>query len=206
MKKIVCVIVFLLYSVTQYSQELTSEYTTTVSSENQQIVKGLGGGLPWPQASIGFPITNHPEGMKILLDMGISVARIYWHNQYQIFDKNGNPTERGKTMIDGFIKEVHSTDIPGFTVVNATAMNAAAFVSPDKTVVVLVNSTSDDASTKLSGLYGKKAEVFQIDGSNKELFNTNMTLIDTPEIKNGTIGYIRLLHNTITIIVTDGGY
>ena len=81
-------------------------YTTTVSSENQQVIKGLGGGLPWPSSGSGFPITNHPEGMKLLLDMGISVARIYWHNQYLMFDKNGDPTERGKTMIDGFVKEV----------------------------------------------------------------------------------------------------
>ncbi len=102
MKKTVCTFILLLLTSALFAQTV---YTTTVSSENQQIVKGLGGGLPWPSSGSGFPITNHPEGMKLLLDMGISVARIYWHNQYLMFDKNGDPTERGKTMIDGFIKE-----------------------------------------------------------------------------------------------------
>jgi len=467
-------------------------YTTTVSGENQQVIKGLGGGLPWPSSGSGFPITDHPEGMKTLLDMGISVARIYWHNQFLIFDENGEPNPRGQTMIEGFIKEIrwlnenhilynmdgginnlprkcyfndkntghllpeyepaqvksiinalkavrkaglkmpavvtpfnepsapvvsnnetnpttgsmsreqcvriakllraemnkagfndvpvgysengqpmyanfyagndigrteglyadvfggeknwtffnsasknydatldsavgafttHSyypsvrdindyvagynltnkgrdnwmteyclwggkyneinknynqellrkfvsdivffkfnywefwniwnisspapcTDIlcggsdglnrkpaayyalskifknikpgktfvrrvssalPDFTVKNATAMNAVAFVSPQKTVVVLINSSANEISTNLKGLYGKKAEVFQIDGSDNNLFNTDMTLIDTPRIINGTINYINLPHNTITVVTTNGG-
>ena len=99
-------IVLLLCSNALYSQAFSEIGTTTVSSENQQIIKGLGGGLPWPSRGSGFPITEHPEGMKILLDMGISVARIYWHNQYLMFDKNGDPTDRGKAMIDGFVQEV----------------------------------------------------------------------------------------------------
>jgi len=471
--------------------------TTTVSSENMQIVKGLGGGLPWTQASCGFPITDHPEGMKILLDMGISVARIYWHNQYLIFDKNGDPTDRGKTMIAGFLQQIRwlnennipyhidgginnmprecyfndsatghllpeyepalikamlhvlyairteglklplivvpfnepsapinvnrtngpstgamsreqcvriskllrtemdkggykdvllgysengqpmyanfyagndiggrpdvygglfvdvaggeknwpffnpdsprydaeldaatgaftthsyypsvsdindyldgynltnrkrdnwmteyclwggdydvvapnynqemlrkfisdmvffkfnywefwniwnissrapctdilcggrdrmnrkpaayyalskifknitpgetfvrrlSSDVPGLTVTNAVAMNGGAFVSSDKTVVVLINSASGETSTSLKGLYGKKAEVFQIDGGNNELFDTDMTLLGTSGITNGMIDYIAMPGNTITVIVTDGGY
>ena len=81
-------------------------YTTTVSPENQQVIKGLGGGLPWPGAGCGFPITNHPDGMEIVLDMGISIARIYWHNQYLVFDENGDPTGRGRTLVDGIIEEV----------------------------------------------------------------------------------------------------
>ena len=469
-----------------------AEYTTSLSAENQQVIKGLGGGLPWPSSGSGFPITNHKEGMDILLNMGISVARIYWHNQFRIFDENGNPNSRGQTMIDGFIKEIRwlnennipynmdgginnlprecyfndgitghllpeyepalvksvitvlkavrdaglkmplvvtpfnepsapvassgttnpstgsmardqclriskllrvemdkagfkdvsmgysengqpmyanwyagndigrteglyadvfggeknwplfninsknydpelnaavgaftthsyypsvrdindyldgynltnkgrdnwmteyclwggkyneihanynqelmrkfisdivffkfnywefwniwnisspvpctdilcggsdgqnrkpavyyalakifknikpgatyvrriSTDVPDLTVKNATAMNAVAFVSPQKTVVVLVNSSANETSTNLKGLYGKTAEIFQIDGSNNNLFNTDMTLIDKPRIKNGTIEYINLPRNTITIVITNGG-
>ena len=103
MKNIVHLLVFLLCCTTLYAQ---ATYTTTVSGENQQVVKGLGGGLPWPSAPCGFPITNHPEGMEILLDMGISVARIYWHNQYLVFDENGDPTARGKVLIEGIVEEV----------------------------------------------------------------------------------------------------
>lgn len=487
MKKIICFYFFVLYSTALYPQIV---YTTIVSDENEQIIKGLGGGLPWPSTGSGFPITNHPDGMKLLLDMGISVARIYWHNQYMMFDKNGDPSERSKTMIDGFIQEVrwlndnnipynmdgginnlprecyfndktaghllpeyepaqvksilhvlkairdagltmplvvtpfnepsapatpsnpnfpvtgsmprdqcvriskllraemdkvglkdvllgysengqpmyanwyagndigrsdglfanvfdgeknwpffneasphydatldaavgafttHSyypsvrdindyvagyrqtgkgrdnwmteyclwggkyneihanfnqelirkfisdmvffrfnywefwniwnisspapctdilcggsdrqhrkpaayyafakifknitpgetyvrrltTDIPeGLTTGYATAMNAAAFVSPDKTVVVLVNSSTSEVATKLKGLYGKEAEVFQIDGSNNELFNTDMTLVASPVINSGIIELLMLPANTITIVIT----
>ena len=73
MKNIIGIVIPLLVSTTLHAQ---TTYTTTVRAENQQIVKGLGGGLPWPSAGCGFPITNHPDGMEILLDMGISVARI----------------------------------------------------------------------------------------------------------------------------------
>ena len=465
-------------------------YTTTVNSGNQHIIKGLGGGLPWPGTS-GFPITSHPEGMKNLLGMGISVARVYWHNQYQMFDEYGDPTDRGKTIINGFIDEIrwlnqnnipynmdgginnmprkcyfndpntghlleeyepvlvksilhvlnavknsglklpamvvpfnepsapvnggsnnpgtgamkreqcvriikllraemdqagfndilsgysengeamyanfyagndiggrpdayggifvnvaggeknwpffnpassrydagldaatgafttHSywpgngsitdyvngydltakgrdnwmteyclwggnynqvtanynqelirkfisdivffkfnywefwnlwnldgppctdrlssgsrnpaayyvlakifnnirpgatyvrrltTSIPGFTVGNATAMNAAAFVSPDKTVVVLVNSSSAAVATNLKGLYGASAKIFQIAGNDNNCFNTDMSLVDTPGITDATIAYIAMPRNTVTIVVTDGGY
>ena len=103
MKNFVHAFVLLLCSATLCAQ---TTYTTTVDSENQQVVKGLGGGLPWPIAESGFPITNHPDGMEILLDMGISVARIYWHNQFQVFDASGDPTERGLTLITGIVEEV----------------------------------------------------------------------------------------------------
>ena len=108
MKNVYFIIVFLLFSNTLSAQlqGAMAAGNTIVSSENQQIVKGLGGGLPLPSMSSGFPITHHPEGMKILLDMGISVARIYWHNQYQIFDENGDPTVKGQNMINGFIEEI----------------------------------------------------------------------------------------------------
>ena len=102
MKNIVSLFALLLCTATLHAQT----YTTTVSAENQQIVKGLGGGLPWPSAGCGFPITNHPEGMEILLDMGISVARIYWHNQFLVFDETGKPTPKGQTLVDGIIEEV----------------------------------------------------------------------------------------------------
>ena len=490
MKKTLNLFLFVLCCAVLYPHDFPVDYTTTVSSENQQIVKGLGGGLPWPSSGSGFPINNHPEGIKILLDMGISVARIYWHNQYLIFDKNGDPTPRGQTMIEGFVKEAqwlnennisynmdgginnlprecyfndgttghllpeyepaqvktllhvlkaiknaglrlpmvvtpfnepsapatpsnpnypvtgsmprdqcvriskllraemdkagfkdvllgysengqpmyanwyagndigrtegmfanvfdgekkwpffnpaskhydaeldsavgafttHSyypsnrdindyvdgynltnrgrdnwmteyclwggnynlinanynqellrkfisdmvffrfnywefwniwnisspapctdilcggsdrqhrkpaayyalakifnnikpgetyvrrvtSDVPGLTVTNATAMNGAAFVSPEKMVVVLINSTSDPVATNLKGLYGKSAAVYQIDGSNNELFNTDMTLIATPAITDGVIERIDMPRNTITIIVTN---
>ena len=103
MKNIICTFLLLLCATAIYPQ---TAYITTVSDENQQVVKGLGGGLPWPSTGSGFPVTNHPEGMKLLLDMGISVARIYWHNQYLTFDKNGDPTERGQRMIAGFMEEI----------------------------------------------------------------------------------------------------
>ena len=493
MKTILPIIVLFLCSTTLCAQ---TTFTTTVRAENQQVVKGLGGGLPWPSAGCGFPITDHPDGMEILLDMGISVARIYWHNQYLVFDENGDPTTRGQTLIKGIIEEVrwlnenkipynmdgginnlprncyfndgasghllpeyeaaqvksmmhvlnavhdaglempltvtpfnepsapaapsnqnypvtgamsrdqcvriskllraeldksgykdvllgysengqpmyanfyagndiggnrnsygglfvdvadgeklwpffhpasarydaeldtvvgafttHSyytgvrditdyvagynltsngrdnwmteyclwngnyndvpanynrelvrkfisdmvffqfnywefwniwnisspapctdilcggsdrqnrkpaayyalrkifrnitpgktyvrrldTDIPDFTVTNATAMNAAAFVSPDKMAVVLVNSSPNDVTTALKGLHGHSAEVFQIDGGNNSLFNTDMTSVDTPRITDGAIDAIALPRNAITIVVTDGG-
>ena len=104
-----------------------------------------------------------------------------------------------------FVRRLTS-DLPGLTLTNAVAMNGGAFVSANKTVVVLVNSTSDDTSTSLHGVYGKKAEVFQIDGSNNELFDTDMTLINTPNITNGMIDRITLSRNTITVVVSDGGY
>jgi len=103
MKKIVLFFILLLCATMLHAQ---TTYTTTVSAENQQVVKGLGGGMPWPTTAAGFPITDHPEGMKILLDMGISVARIYWCNQYRIFDEKGDPTDKGKTLIDGIVKQV----------------------------------------------------------------------------------------------------
>jgi len=491
MKTVINFFVFLLCSSALYAQ--TTLFTTTVRTENQQVVKGLGGGLPWPNAGCGFPITNHPDGMEILLDMGISVARIYWHNQYLVFDENGAPTIRGQMLIKGIVEEVrwlnenkipynmdgginnlprrcyfndpttghllpeyeaaqiksmihvldairdaglelpltvtpfnepsapatpsnpnypvtgsmprdqciriskllraeldnagykdvllgysengqpmyanwyagndlgrrdgifanafggeknwpffnpaskhydtelnaavgafttHSyypgvqditdyvtgyratnngrdnwmteyclwngnynevpanynrelirkflsdmaffqfnywefwsiwnisspapctdilcggsdrqnrkpaayyalrkvfrnivpgetyvrridSDIPDFTLTDATAMNAAAFVSSDKTVVVLVNSSPNDVVTALKGLYGISAEVFQIEGGNNQLFNTDMTLIHSPVVTDGTIDAITLPSNTITIVVTDGGY
>jgi hypothetical protein len=103
-----------------------------------------------------------------------------------------------------FVRRV-STDISGLMVANASAMDAVAFVSPNKTVVVLVNSSSGDTSTNLKGLYGNSAEVFQIDGSNNELFNTDMALVDTLDITGGIIDFIRLPGNTITIILTNKG-
>ena len=499
MKKIFFILVLLLCSTAFLQAQTKVAGLTTVSSENQQIVKGFGCGLPWPLANNGFPITKYPQGMKTLLDMGISVARIYWHNQYLTFDKNGDPNERGREMIEGIIEEVRwlnennipyhvdggintmprecyfndnltghllpeyepahvktmlhvlnairaaglklpimaapfnepsapvnensarsangavtgsmtrdqcvriykllrkemdkagyknivlgysengqpmyanfyagndigrnidfrdgiyadvaggeknwpffnpasprydagldaaagaftthsywpsvrdineyvegydltgrgrdnwqteyclwggdynkiatnynqelmrkfisdmvffkfnywefwrfwnlsnppctdilcsgrdgktwnppayyalakiftnitpgktfvrrlSSDVPGLTVTNAVAMDAVAFVSPEKTVVVLVNSATVETSTSLKGLYGKSAQVFQIDGSNNELFNVDMTLAATPRITDGIIDYIALPRNSITIIVTDGGH
>lgn len=472
----------------------SAAYSTTVSSENQQIVKGLGGGLPWPIAGSGFPITNYQAGMDIVLNMGISIARIYWHNQYQRFDANGDPTSNGQTLINGILAEVrwlndnnipyhidgginnmprecyfndpatghlleeyepaqvktmlhvlnairnadlklplvvvpfnepsapinggnnnpntgsmsreqcvriskllraemdnagfnevllgysengepmyanfyagndiggkpdaygglfvdvaggeknwpffnpasprydaeldaaigafttHSywtgnssindyvngynltnkgrdnwmteyclwggnssqitsnynqellrkfisdmvffkfnywefwniwnrsssnpctdilcggsqnrkpaayyalakifknitpgetyvrrltTNLPNFTVTNNTAMDGGAFVGPDKTVTILINRTSNDTSTDLKGLYGQSAQVFQIIGNDNNLFDIDMSLTDTPAITDGKIDYITLPRNTITIIVTDGGY
>jgi hypothetical protein len=89
-----------------FEKKTVTVNVTAVSGESQQVVKGLGGGMPWPGAGSGFPITNHADGMKTLLDMGISVARIYWHNQYLIFDENGDPTEKGQILIDGILEEV----------------------------------------------------------------------------------------------------
>jgi len=499
--RIVFIIAFVLLlwsgNVSDRSELRQTVYNTIVSSENQQIIKGLGGGLPWPQAGSGFPVTNHPDGMEILLDMGISIARIYWHNQFQIFNENGDPTDRGKVLIDGILAEVqwlnknkipynmdgginnlphhcyfndpetghllpefepaqvktmlrvlnvirdaglelplmvvpfnepsapvvslnnlypttgamkreqcvriakllrteldragfkdillgysengqpmyanfyagndiggrqsayggifvdvaggeklwpffnpasqrydadlnvavgafstHSyypgvrdindyvdgylatnkgrdnwmteyclwggnyheihenynlellrkfisdivffrfnywefwniwnisspapctdilcggsdrqnrkpaayyalrkifrnitpsktyvrrltTDAPDMVVTNATAMNSAAFVSPDKTVVILVNSSNDNFSTNVKGLYGNSAEVFQIDGTNNNLFNTDMTLVDAPKITQEMVDNIDLPSGTITIVITDGGF
>ena len=108
MKNIVDVLLFTFCLFTFCSTTLYAQttYTTTISPDNRQVIKGLGGGLPWPSAGCGFPITNHPDGMELLLDMGISVARIYWHNQYLVFDENGDPTARGKTLIEGIVEEV----------------------------------------------------------------------------------------------------
>ena len=480
------------FNISAQNIKKSADFTTTVSSENQQVIKGLGGGLPWPSSGSGFPITNHKEGMDILLNMGISVARIYWHNQFRIFDEFGNPNSRGQTMIEGFIKEIRwlnennipynmdgginnlprecyfndektghllpeyepaqvktilyvlkairnaglkmplvvtpfnepsapvvsnsstnpttgsmsrdqcvriskllrsemdkagfkdvlmgysengqpmyanwyagndigrteglyanvfdgeknwplfnktsknhdakldaavsaltthsyypsirdindyvdgynitnkgrdnwmteyclwggkyneinanynqellrkfisdivffkfnywefwniwnisspapctdilcggsdgknrkpavyyalskifnnikpgetyvrriSSNVPDLTVSNATAMNAVAFVSPKKTVVVLINSSPNEVSTNLKGLYGKSAEIFQIDGSNNDLFDTEMILVNKSNIVERTIDYIGLPARTITIVVTDGG-
>jgi hypothetical protein len=109
-----------------------------------------------------------------------------------------------KNIIPGetYVRRI-TTDVPdGLTVTDASAMNAAAFVSQDKTVVVLVNSSSSEVATKLKGLAGKSAEVYQIDGSNNELFDTDMTLIASPVIKEGIIENISLPGNAITIVIT----
>jgi hypothetical protein len=103
-----------------------------------------------------------------------------------------------------FVRRV-ATDVPGLTVTDASAMDAVAFVSPDKTVVVLVNSSSRETSTNLRGLYGNSAKVFQIDGSSNELFDTDMTLVDNACMKEGVINSIRLPAHTIIIIITDEG-
>jgi len=119
---------------------------------------------------------------------------------YYALSKIFNNIKPGKT----FVRRI-SSDVPDFTVSNATAMNAVAFVSPEKTVVVLVNSSSNNYATDLRGLYGKSAKIFQITGSDNELFNTDMTLTGAPVITGGVIDYIELPNNTITIVVTDEG-
>lgn len=72
-------------------------------------------------------------------------------------------------------------------------------------VVVPVNSSTTYVTTALKGLHGNSAEVFQIDGGNNGLFNTDMTLMDSPRITDGTIDTIALPSSSITIVVTDGG-
>ena len=64
MKKIVCIFVFLLYSKVLYAQDLRPIYTVTVGAENQQVVKGLGGGLPWPDED--FAGHGHFGGTDLL--------------------------------------------------------------------------------------------------------------------------------------------
>lgn len=80
-------------------------YTITLSSINQQTVKGLGGGMPWPSGN-AFSITNFPVGQKKILDLGVSVVRIFWHNQGNMFDESGVPTTKGLTIIDNFLDEI----------------------------------------------------------------------------------------------------
>jgi len=99
-----------------------------------------------------------------------------------------------------------TSDMPNFTIRNATMMDGGAFVSPEKMVVVMINNTTNQNTTSLNGLYGTSAEVFQIVGNDLSLFNTDMTLVDTPSIRNGNISSITLPANTITIVITNGGY
>lgn len=82
-----------------------AQYTTTIQSDDHQVVKGLGGGMPWPVSTSGFPITTNSAAESTLLNMGISVARIYWHNQPDLFDATGTPTAAGNTFIQGAVKE-----------------------------------------------------------------------------------------------------
>ena len=88
-----------------YDNDHENTYTIVVSSINQQTVKGLGGGMPWPSGN-GFSITNFPVGQQKILDLGVSIVRIFWHNQGNMFDEFGVPTLKGLNIIDNFIDEI----------------------------------------------------------------------------------------------------
>ena len=101
-------------------------YTIAVSSINQQTIKGLGGGMPWPSGS-GFSITNFPVGRQKILDLGVSVVRIFWHNQGDMFNEFGEPTPKGLNIIENFIEEIRWLSennipynlAPGFNTLNS---------------------------------------------------------------------------------------
>ena len=101
-------------------------FTIAVSSINQQTVKGLGGGMPWPSGN-GFSLTNFPVGQQKILDLGVSVVRIFWHNQGNMFDESGMPIVKGLTIIDNFIDEIRWLSennipynlAPGFNTLNS---------------------------------------------------------------------------------------
>jgi uncharacterized repeat protein (TIGR02543 family) len=94
-------------------------------------------------------------------------------------------------------------------------MNTVAFVSEEKTIVVIVNGSADMFQTSVKGLYGDKAEIWQIktgmetspgkDYENNPRYNKPMDLINTVGIANGKVKSIYLATHTITIIVTNGG-
>jgi hypothetical protein len=116
---------------------------------------------------------------------------------YYVLAKIFKNIKPGETYVRRVISDVPD----GLTTSDATAMNAAAFVSQEKTVVVLVNSSSGEIATKLNGLKGKSAEVYQIVGSDNELFNTDMTLVASPGVNNGLIDTVKLPGNTITVVI-----
>jgi hypothetical protein len=125
---------------------------------------------------------------------------------YYVFKKIFNNITPGETYVRRL-----NTDGTGLQVTDDIHMDAAAFVSADKTVVVLVNNNDNATDTNLCGLYGNSAEVYQINGANtvspdNMIYNTDMTLVDTPNITDGIIDYISLPGCTITVIVTNGGY
>lgn len=109
-----------------FDSKRENTYTITVSSINQQTVKGLGGGMPWPSGN-RFSITNFPVGQQKILDLGVSVVRIFWHNQGNMFDEFGVPTTKGLTIIDNFLDEIRWLSennipynlAPGFNTLNS---------------------------------------------------------------------------------------
>lgn len=135
------IFVFLLCNTALYSGDVSVNRTAgtiTVSNENQQTVKGLGGGMPWPGAG-SFPITNHPVGQQKILDLGVSVVRIYWQNQGNMFDKFGAPTSKGANIINGFIDQIRwlaENNIqynlaPGFNTLNSVECYFQEGFGPD---------------------------------------------------------------------------
>jgi len=113
-------------------------YTITVSSINQQTVKGFGGGMPWPFGN-KFLITNYPAGQQKILDLGVSVVRIFWHNQGNMFDEFGEPTTKGLTIISNFLDEIRWLSennisynlAPGFNTLNSVECYLQLGSGPD---------------------------------------------------------------------------
>jgi len=86
-------------------------YTATVSGTDQQTVKGLGGGFPWPISGCGAPIQNHSLAAQAVVDMGTSVMRIYIHNQDNVFDSNGNVVDTD--LADMLVSEIQWAESQG---------------------------------------------------------------------------------------------
>ncbi len=63
-------------------------WDAAISGSDQQIVKGLGGALPW--YTVGTPIQHYPLAAQTVLDMGTSILRVYIMNLDNVFDTNGN--------------------------------------------------------------------------------------------------------------------
>ncbi|MGA3267545.1 MAG: hypothetical protein ABSE16_12055, partial [Verrucomicrobiota bacterium] len=55
-----------------------SNWIAAISGSDQQIVKGLGGALPW--YTVGTPIQHYPLAAQTVLDMGTSILRVYIMN------------------------------------------------------------------------------------------------------------------------------
>jgi hypothetical protein len=98
------------------------------------------------------------------------------------------------------VRRITSTDKDLITS-NAGKMDMVAFASDTNMVAVIVNPTSGAKTTMINGLIGSKALVYQMATTKN---NTDISLISTNDIMNGSIETINIPVNSVTIIVTTG--
>jgi len=96
------------------------------------------------------------------------------------------------------VRRMTSTDNELVTA-NASNMDMVAFASDTNMVVVIVNPTSNTRKTKINGLFGASADVYQMATAK---FNTDMKKISSSAITANSISDVDLQPNSVTIIIT----
>jgi hypothetical protein len=136
----------------------------------------------------------------------------------------GGPIDGGESLIDGngvdevnkgkvyyFLQKIFTTatagsvvrrvttDEPGLISDDDVLMDMVAFVNQDHMLVCLVNPTDTEKTTNLNGLSGARAEVFLLNGS------IDMELVNTLDVRDGTIPDLVLDAMSVTLLKTDAG-